>query len=440
MQIFPDLSVDARKVHAYLTIKKRIDPSYSSIAVISVESSVVDLQSIMDDIVDFALVSDDPVAMLLERDAQSDIAKPDFDPTHECGSGCEHDESINTIQQDLGSSASLDSTASVIPMDNIFIARRPEGTLPSNIEILRQLRQQTTEQSDTLPLVVAETPINEFQRNHVLFLGSFAHLFLLGEGVQRSKGTFNKREIQHLLLQHSNRFAKCAAFVFVAFNQMQRHDVIRQVSIRVKNNHHDMTAFDALVNDPTFVDRINDAIANPESENTKQLCSTVMGITRITGANVRYSAMERRSELSKMLAMMYYSGPFSFFVTIAPADLESRFIMRLSRHRTNNRLPQQSDLCKEDEDIVFTTGALPSLAVRRAMLASNPVAAAVVYKKQIECMLEHLVGLAASHTTRSNAPCMDERKEGAFGKPICFSGVHEVCLSFTLVCKFLIML
>ena len=426
MQIFPDLSVDARKVHAYLTIKKRIDPTYSSIAVISVESSVVDLQSIMDDIVDFALVSDDPVAMLLERDAQSDIAKPDFDPTHECGSGCEHDESIITMQQESGSSSTSNSAASVIPMDNIFIARRPECSLPSNVEILHQLRQQTAEQIDTLPLVVAETPINEFRRNHVLFLGSFSHLFLLGEGVQRSKGTFNKREIKHLLLQQSNRFAKCAAFVFVAFNQMQRLDVIGQVSIRVKNNHHDMTTFDALVNDPTFVDRINDAIANPESENTRQLCSKVMAITRITGAAVRYSAMERHSELSKMLAMMYYSGPFSFFVTIAPADLESRFIMRLSRRRTNNRLPQQSDLCMEDEDIMFTTGALPSLAFRRAMLASNPVAAAVVYEKQIECMLKHLVGLAASHTTRSNAPCMDERKVGAFGRPICFSGVHEV--------------
>lgn len=413
------------KVHAYLTIKKRIDPSFAATTIVPVTSATADLETLVDDIVDFALVSDDLVPIALERGAQSDIAKPDFDPTLECNSDCDHGHSTSNLQQDF-EATKADSELPTIPMEHILITRRPESNLPNNVDILRAFRDQTTEQGDVLPLVVADVPINEFRRNDTFFLGSFSHLFLLGEGVHRTRGAFNKREIQLLLLQHDNRFAHCSSFVFAAFNQMQRHDAIGQVSMRVKNNHYAMTVFDELVNDPAFSERINVAIANPESNAAKELCSKVMDITRITGSKVTYSEMERRSELSKMLALMHYAGPFSFFVTVAPADLESRLIMRLSRRRSNQRLSNASHLCVEDDDIVLSTDILPSLAQRRTVLAKNPVAAGVVYKKLAECMLEHLVGLQASYTTRSNAPCMNERKQGAFGKPVCFAGVNEV--------------
>ena len=417
------------KVGAYLSIKCRIDPSFGSITIVPVGSSTVDLQCLVDDIIDFAFVSDDPIPLLLEREARSDIAKPDFDPTRECDEDCEHDHATSTLQQAFETTDLPESELSAIPMDNIFITRRPEDSVPNNVDILRAFRNQTMEQGEALPFVVADTPINEFRSNHILFLGAFSHLFLLGEGVQRTQGAFNKREIHHLLLQHDNRFAQCSAFVFAAFNQMQRHEALEQVALRVKNNHHAMTAFDELVNDEAFTDRINEAIAHPESDDAKKLCSMVMDITRITGSKVKYSEMERRGELSKMLSMMYYAGPFSFFITIAPSDLESRLIIRLSKRRSNERHPQQANLCMEDEDILFTTGSLPSLAQRRSLLAKNPVAAAIVYRKQIECMLEHLVGLQASHVTRSNACCMDDRKEGAFGRATCYSGVNEVCFS-----------
>ena len=422
------------KVNAYLIIKSRIDPSYASITIVPVDSSFVDLQCLVDDIIDFAFVSDDPIPLLLEREARSDIAKPDFDPTRECDEDCEHDHTTSTLQQNFETTDLPDSELPSIPMDNIFITRRAEGSLPENVEILRAFRNQTTERGESLPVVVGDMPINEFRSNHILFLGAFSHLFLLGEGVQRTRGAFNKREIHNLLFQYNNRFSHCSAFVFAAFNQMQRHEALEQVAMRVKNNHYAMTAFGELVNDPAFTDRINDAIAHPESDDAKQLCSTVMDITRITGSNVKYSEMERRGELSKMLSMMYYAGPFSFFITIAPSDLESRLIIRLSKRRSNERHPQQTNLCMEDDDILFTTGSLPSLTHRRSLLAKNPVAAAIVYKMQIECMLEHLVGLQASHLTRSNACCMDDRKEGAFGRPTCYSGVNEVCILRSSFC------
>ena len=435
LQIFPDLSIDPTKVHAYLSIKSRVDPSYASITILPVGSSAVDLQFLVDDIIDFAFVSDDPIPLLLEREARSDIAKPDFDPTRECDEDCEQDHTTSTVQQPFEMTDLPDSGLSAIPMDNIFITRRANGSLPDNIDILRAFRDQTTERGESLPVVVGDTPINEFQRNHVLFLGSFSHLFLLGEGMQRTRGSFNKREIHHLLFQHNNRFSQCSAFVFAAFNQMQRHDAILQVSIRVKNNHYAMTAFDEMVNNPSFTERIADAIAHPESDDAKQLCSKVMDIARITGSNVRYSEMERRGELSKMVSMMHYAGPFSFFVTIAPSDLESRLIIRLSRRRSNHRLPQHTNLCVEDGDIVFPSATLPPLAHRRLLLSKNPVAASIIYKKLIECMFEHLIGLQASHVTRSNAQCMGDRKEGALGKPTCYSGVSEVSFLRLLCCN-----
>ena len=293
LQIFPDLSIDPTKVYAYLSIKQRIDPSYATVTVITTDLSAADLANLVDDIVDSALVSDAPVPLQLEREARSDVSKPEFDPTLEFDADNENDDALITLQEeDSGASTSTETELLTIPMDNILIARRTDGGLPDNIAILQALRNQTTEQGESLPVVVDDTPMNEFQRNHILFLGAFSHLFLLGEGLQRTRGSFNSREMHHLLLQHDKRFAHCSAFVFAAFNQMQRHDAIRQVSIRVKNNHYAMTAFDEMVNDLSFTERIAQAIAHPLSTDSKQLCSKVMEIARITGSNVRYSEME----------------------------------------------------------------------------------------------------------------------------------------------------
>jgi hypothetical protein len=110
--------------------------------------------------------------------------------------------------------------------------------------------------------------------------------------------------------------------------------------------------------------------------------------------------------------MINYFGPPSFFVTVAPSDMDSVLTLRLAHVASNATV-----------DMNFT---LPSLAQRMKNLADNPVAAAQVYQRLIECMLQHLIGVQAEHCVRTSHPPVDLRVVGILGVPIAFAGVTEV--------------
>ena len=125
--------------------------------------------------------------------------------------------------------------------------------------------------------------------------------------------------------------------------------------------------------------------------------------------------MEREDARSMMLALINYAGPFSFFVTVSPADFNSAIMLRLSN---------EVETLDGDSDIVFK---LPGHSERMRILARNPVAAASYYRALIESFFTHLVRLDPEHMTRKSGPgSANTRDEGLFGVPICFLGVTEI--------------
>jgi hypothetical protein len=82
-----------------------------------------------------------------------------------------------------------------------------------------------------------------------------------------------------------------------------------------------MQTFTNLVNSNDFVSNLENALADPLSSRAKQLLNTIIDVTRLGGASIPWSKLERESVMSRMFSMMQFFGPFSFFVTVAPADM-----------------------------------------------------------------------------------------------------------------------
>jgi hypothetical protein len=159
-------------------------------------------------------------------------------------------------------------------------------------------------------------PVNEFGENETLFLGAFGSLLLLGEGVPTHTGSLSQSLVEHFLHQHDNRFSTTPHFLFTMFNQIQRHAAANNVSFRVKSNNHAMQAFANLMSDPDFPTQLDAAARNPDTPSAKIISRTVLDITRISGATVPWSRMERESALWRIIALSLYAGTYSFFITV----------------------------------------------------------------------------------------------------------------------------
>ncbi len=142
------------------------------------------------------------------------------------------------------------------------------------------------------------------------------------------------------------------------------------------------------------------------------VCARVnlLSVARLSGVEVPWSAMQRKSAMSRILSLMRYHGPPSFFITLAPADMDSILMLRLASFAS--------------ADAWDVSMHLPTLAQRHCELAANPVVAALVYKRLLEAVLEHVVGLQPSYLRRRTV-ALGKRPLGVFGRIVGYAVVTE---------------
>ena len=69
---------------------------------------------------------------------------------------------------------------------------------------------------------------------------------------------------------------------------------------------------------------------------------------------------------------------------------------------------------------------LPTLRTRHYILSAHPLEAARIYKRLVEAMFEHLIGMRPDHVIRKSHPAVCRRDQGALGVPLAFVGVTEM--------------
>ena len=131
----------------------------------------------------------------------------------------------------------------------------------------------------------------------------------------------------------------------------------------------------------------------------------------MAGIEVPWSALQRKSAMPRMLAMVRYCGPPSLFVTVAPSDADSMLMLRISAVMTTGSSADVERL-------------VPAAGVRRRTAAENPVATALMTKLVLEAIMEDLIGLRPAHMRLATVPLHD-RPLGIFGRIIGYVFVTE---------------
>ena len=297
----PMLTIDPDRVINFLRLKRALDPAYSDIILDDSVTMRVALQELQDNIIEAALIGDD------DKSRRAEEANSQPEETQ-----CEE-------------SSSLDEDATISISDNIALSHvyvhKPVTTPIARASTVLNIANKVlnnihTHGQDVIPIRVSDMPVNEFGENETLFLGAFGSLFLLGEGVPTHTGSLSQSLVEHFLHQHDNRFSTTPHFLFTMFNQIQRHAAANNVSFRVKSNNHAMQAFANLMSDPDFPTQLDAAARNPDTPSAKIISRTVLDITRISGATVPWSRMERESALWRIIALSLYAGTYSFFITV----------------------------------------------------------------------------------------------------------------------------
>lgn len=290
------LRVDPQRVIDFLRIKAHVDPEYKHIEVIDVERTVHALERLQNELFDNAIISEDLAAQKAAKEAGAKMT-------------------VDEIESDGESDSPSPQT--LLPSENIYVHRKVCPPVANTANILNIANQAINGSGQFLSVAVGAMPTDEFAANEKVFLGGFANLFFLGEGVPQGSGSLPASLVEHLLLQYDNRFATSAHFLFAIFNQIQRHAAASNITFRVKSGNKAFTAFKRLMATPDFASQLSLAAQDPTSVTSKQLARTVLDIAEISGRAIPWSGMERKSALCKIIALTHYAGPYSFFVTVA---------------------------------------------------------------------------------------------------------------------------
>jgi hypothetical protein len=101
-------------------------------------------------------------------------------------------------------------------------------------ESAENVNSSRADHSSGIEVVHSNEPFNEFFQNDDLMFKAFPHLFLLGKGL-RSHGSLSQKDSRHLLMQFHGQFAACLRFVFLLFDQLQRHSAARIIAAKIEN-------------------------------------------------------------------------------------------------------------------------------------------------------------------------------------------------------------
>jgi hypothetical protein len=275
------------------------------------------------------------------------------------------------------------------------------------------------------PVRIGDQPISEYGGgNHELIYNAFPDLFLLGNGlgVPTQRPSLTQRDLNHLLLHADGRFAKSSQFIFFAFNQMQRSILAAQVSVKVRGDSTSMKEFTKISGRPGFLDTMKDHIQNPDTSEAKELAKHLNSITKTVNAKVPWTEHQRASYGSNLLAQIGYSGPFSYFITIAPGHTDSLLRLRISESLNSNEVDALKNI-----DLV-----IPSYSKLARSVVNDPVSAAVIYRELMIAFLCFLVGKSPSFLSKRDTPYpptdsveAEQYGSGIFGKVSTYGLTNE---------------
>ena len=240
-----------------------------------------------------------------------------------------------------------------------------------------------------------QIPMYEFTDNSELLCLAFPYLFTLGRCYPYA-GSLKQKYVQHLLLQYDQRFSQDHRLLFLLFNQLQRHKSSYGIHARIRSNPADIASIEEMLDkEPNLFRGQPPENVMAEFESDPEFRGRVMRLLRfveIGGSKVPYSPAESKSNLTRLSSMLLKYGLPSWWITLSPALHDSPLVLRLAVDDSDNEFQTQHI-------------SLPqSFKDRLVLLANNPVIAARIFHKLVNCVIKHLLQLDVHTKTSSPKP------------------------------------
>ncbi|KAJ3009702.1 hypothetical protein NUW54_g2705 [Trametes sanguinea] len=269
-----------------------------------------------------------------------------------------------------------------------------DGRAPANELRAAAIRHIKQKSGGYVEVPHGPRPLNEFC-NPELFPMLYPSLFPYGiggcEDPLRSRSISLQRHVKHLLHLVDRRFQEHYAFIFIAFNILQRRTVLLNSSLKVRKETFTRFASDLVAVSEDAVARVCTRIAetgsahanDAEEHKVLQLMKEVQLITR----SVPGSSSARIAMRNEIRALMLSKGMPSFFITINPAD-------------TYN--PVVRFLAGEDIDVDRILPSQPYDYWKQSILvAKNPVVAATFFNVYMKAFISALLGFDPKDNDRT---------------------------------------
>ena len=303
-----------------------------------------------------------------------------------------------------------------LTMENVGLMNCVSGVEAVTAGAINALAKATP----TLEIPRDAAPLNEFTGNGKHLMEGFWYLFLMGRGLERFEGSINASATRHLMLQFTNRFQSDSGFVLVLANQLQRHTVLRSVSMLVKNEQS--VEFVEYANDPQLRVELEEAASDVKGPMARKVMRKILPLVAIASRPVPWGAVECGSCIGKLLAMMRRYGPISLFLTMAPDDAHNPLGLRLSvAHSGEDRFPAVPDnfleALRNRSGQVGThvfTNALELEDFLQKQAARNPASSSLLFDHTMRIALNVLMGTPTAdqakrttymHERRPAPPC-----------------------------------
>jgi hypothetical protein len=229
-------------------------------------------------------------------------------------------------------------------------------------------------------------------------------------------------------MQYHGHFATCLRFIFLLFDQHQRHSATRIIAARVKSNPESIAKFATLVSGPSFLEKLKYAKNHPNEAESKTILNTINPLITMCNSEVPYTTAQRKASVSRLYNMTRFYGTPSVFFTFAPDDTNGTLILRMALPLADNFTFPAKDsgfidaLQKNQHNFENVPISQASL---RKILASGPVAAAEMFRQTVNNVFSIIMGLQADNSSKKKDIPLCGKQSGAFGLPVAAFGCTE---------------
>ena len=158
-------------------------------------------------------------------------------------------------------------------------------------------------------------PACNFNDNDYSLTCAFPYIFPLGQAYNRSTGTLNRDQLNHLFTQFNQVPARDRKLLAYVFDNKRRTQTLLGVKVLSKGNSKAFQKMDEVVNASGFQDRLEAAIQDPESKSARELLNTLHNCLTIAGKNQSYGSHELRNVVPTIKELSKSFGPPSAFFT-----------------------------------------------------------------------------------------------------------------------------